>query len=549
MATSQEREVAGAVNREAEDVAIIREQCGRAVAPVDVGVDDGEAIRAAPGLHRSDRDGHIIENAEALAPVGEGVVRATRQVDACAVLQRRPGRGDGRADRPPRATRPGKSDAPDPCRRQCPGHDPLEVGGIVHARQRASVSGAPSAQVLVVGAGPAGSATALLLARAGYDVLILDRHDFPRAKPCGDCLSAAATPLLHRLGVLQDVQRLPHARLPGWRIFAPDGVSFTARFDDARAGTSAADAADAMAIERASLDAALLRAAIAAGARFLGDTRVVDVIRGVDGTVHGVLTRDGPLRAKLTVGADGLRSIVARRLGAVTRPPRLRKLSLTLHFEGPRRAWPAGEMHVGDGICAGLAPVTGDGARCNLTIVADADRFGRLVAADRRAFVERAVHALPALRGRLPTTALDGTSILTSGPFDRPVGRTVFHGAALVGDAAGYYDPFTGQGVHHALRAAELLAATADRALQHDDCSARRLAPYAAAVARLQRGPRVVQHGIEFVVGRPRLARFAIGRIRTAPAFAAALVAVTGDLAPATRLLAPAVLATLFRSA
>jgi 2-polyprenyl-6-methoxyphenol hydroxylase-like FAD-dependent oxidoreductase len=73
------------------------------------------------------------------------------------------------------------------------------------------------AEVLVVGGGPAGAATALLLARAGRDVMLLDRAAFPRPKPCGDCLSVGATALLRRLELLPDVLAAAHGRIDGWR--------------------------------------------------------------------------------------------------------------------------------------------------------------------------------------------------------------------------------------------------------------------------------------------------------------------------------------------
>ena len=386
--------------------------------------------------------------------------------------------------------------------------------------------------MIVVGAGPAGATTAMLLARAGADVLLLDRHHFPRHKACGDCLSAGANAVLSRLGLLASIDALPHAQLRGWRIVAPGGSSFCARF--------VADQT-AFAVERHLLDATILRAALDAGAR-LRVAHVTDVLRAADGTITGVCTRDAILRARVVVGADGLRSIIATRLGAVSRRPRIHRLSLTAHIDRALLGDDVGEMHTGHGLCVGIAPVTASGTRCNITVVVDADRLGRAAARDPRAFMAAAFAQLPGVRERVSAADLADVRLLASGPFDRPVSNVVFDGAVLVGDAAGYYDPFTGQGIFQAVASAELLAHCLTRSLRLPVVRAQHLAEYAAQRRRLLDGARIVQHAIHFILARPTCANRAIARVARAPRFAQALLGVTGDMLPAGVLLSPRVL-------
>jgi len=405
------------------------------------------------------------------------------------------------------------------------------------------------AEVVVVGAGPAGAVTALLLAMSGRDVVMLDRAEFPRPKACGDCLSAQSSLLLARLGLLEQVRACQPAELEGWRIHAPAGASFEVRFRDIRGDRVAPESA--LSLPRERLDAVLVNAAVAAGAQFVAGARVTEPLAGGPG-VAGRLRAGDPFeaRARLVVAADGLRSVLVRRHGLLRRSPRLRKVSLTAHLAGVHTDPALGQMHVADGLCAGVAAVTaaGSGERLwNVTLVADADRFGRELGVDPHGFFSRALERFPALRERVDGDELRATRLLGSGPFDAPVRRPITDGLVLVGDAAGYFDPFTGQGIHHAMAAAELLAPVVDAALRRRGGSvvAGDLAVYARERARLLRGSRALQRVVDEVLRRPALADAAIGRLAKSPAAATALVAATSDVAPPVALLSPRLLASL----
>jgi menaquinone-9 beta-reductase len=366
--------------------------------------------------------------------------------------------------------------------------------------------------VVVVGGGPAGSATAARLARRGHDVLLLDRARFPRPKPCGECVNPGAVRALAALGVLDRVLAAGVSWLAGWRVHPSHGPMFEGSFPEDAPG---------LALPRAVLDEVLLEHARGCGAEVRLGLRVSDLLR--DGTrVTGVRTTAGAIRARLVVGADGLRSVVVRRLGLIKRPPRLRKLALAAHVRGVGGLDGRGAMYVFPHGCIGVADV-GDGT-ANVVVVAHGAEAAR-VAGDRTGYFDRALRSLDLLAAARRTDR-----VLATGPFDWPTTRAVADGALLVGDAAGYYDPFTGQGIFRALRGAELAAAAADEALRRGDLSAAAFAPYERARRRAFGTGERLQGVIEAALSCPRLFGAVAAGFARLPALADALVATTGDL-------------------
>jgi menaquinone-9 beta-reductase len=230
------------------------------------------------------------------------------------------------------------------------------------------------------------------------------------------------------------------------------------------------------------------------------------------------------------IGADGLRSVVARRLGLLRRPPRLRKIALTAHLEGVAVPSGWGELRASAGGCVGIALV--DDRIANVTVVVTAPRRQEL-AGDPEAYFDAAVR-------RYGVTGRRVDRVLATGPFDCPMRDVAAEGALLVGDAAGYYDPFTGQGIYRALRGAELAAG----AVLGGPTSAS-LRAYSREVRREFSPGERLQHLVEAFVSRPRLLGWAARRLERRPALGDALIRATGDLAHPRTLLRPALLAQL----
>ena len=229
--------------------------------------------------------------------------------------------------------------------------------------------------VLVVGAGPGGSAAAALLARAGFSVTAVDRAAFPRDKACSEYMSPEAVRLLDRLGVVPELEAAGAAPLHGTRVIAARGSRLHGRF--AHAGVTPFRPTG-LSLSRRLLDDTLVGAARGAGATVLERTAVEELLYD-GGAVAGAVVRDADgqrhvLRARLTIGADGLRSLVARRIGR-RRHGHPRRLAFVAHVDGVTGMGDSAEMHVGRQGYVGLNPI--GGGRTNVALVVPAERGAR----------------------------------------------------------------------------------------------------------------------------------------------------------------------------
>jgi geranylgeranyl reductase family protein len=397
---------------------------------------------------------------------------------------------------------------------------------------------APAYDVIVVGAGPAGSATAAFLAAGGHRVALLDRAQFPRDKPCAEYLSPESGRILDRLGVLGEIRtRADH--LVGMRVVSPNGTAFTGTFRGAAPYRGFSD--HGLAIRRTELDHALVRAAVARGAILRERT----LVEGLEhhATHRSVLVRHDAgteqLTARLVVGADGLHSRVARILGLARRGTPRRHAFVT-HYAGVADIGDVGEMHVGRGGYVGLARVARDVT--NVAVVLDVRTLPDGDSTEAR--FETAIRRFPAVAARLAHGHRVG-GVSTAGPFARSTTRATADRAVLVGDAADFYDPFTGECMYAALRGAELIDAHLGRQLTADALRARDLAPYDRARRRAFRGKWRVERLIGFAVSRPALLDHVAARLARRRSMADLLVGVTGDFVPPAAVLRPGFLLRL----
>lgn len=394
-------------------------------------------------------------------------------------------------------------------------------------------------QVVVVGGGPAGSATAALLASAGADVVLLDRARFPRSKPCAEYLSPGAAALLQRLGVLDRLAPGDGRHLRGMELRAPGGERYLVEYQHG------GQTLHSLAVSRTELDLALLNEARDRGARVCEGFRVGDLLRS-NGRVSGVAgTNDAgrriEYRARLVVGADGTHSVVTRALGLRKPLPWPRRLGLVAHLAGV--PWPQqyGEMHVGRRGYVGVAPIDEEMLSVGLVMPLPRRQLGppedalRAALADYPDLAER-------LRDARPVRPIRGV-----GPLAHTVRHCAGPGYALVGDAAGFLDPFTGEGMFRALQGAEILAEATVPALATGTGPVNVRSSYQLTRRATFAAKERLTWIIQLFVHAPALMDYAVTRLRQRPRLGLQLGSVLGDLEPATSTLRPAFLWELLR--
>lgn len=395
---------------------------------------------------------------------------------------------------------------------------------------------------VVVGAGPAGSATAALLAERGVRVALIDRASFPRPKPCAEYLSPETSRILARLGLTESIHREAPGRLHGMRIISPNGSDFTGRF--AGAHDFKGYSAYGLAVAREVLDHHLLEAAVRRGAHLI-DRATACRITTPESGMRTLGIRNGrgetAVAARVVVGADGLHSRIAQALG-VRRTGQLRRFALVAHAINVAAMKDVGEMHVRHDGYVGLATL-GHGVT---NVAAVVDRARRRVPQPTERNLRQLLMEYPEVGERVQHASFI-TPVRAVGPFARTTTRATADAALLVGDAADFYDPFTGEGIYAALRGAELASEIVAAALETGNTKAASLAPYDAQRRREFGGKWIVERIINWVVGRPRVLDFAVGRLAAKRDLADLLVGVTGDFIPPRQVLRPSYVWKLIR--
>jgi flavin-dependent dehydrogenase len=391
------------------------------------------------------------------------------------------------------------------------------------------------ADVLVLGAGPAGASLAVRLARLGWSVLLVDKSAFPRPKPCGEFLSPECLPHLREVGVEGLLQAGKAWNVHGMRLHRRD-VRAVGRF----CATSSAVPVQGLGIGRDVLDHSLFEAACGQrDVEALSRHSFQYLLRDSSGRIQGARVRtpqrdERDLRARLVVAADGVRSRVAKQLGIQRRIGWLDKSALVTRFEGVP-ACETAEIHFLPG--GYFAATHVDDGVLHLNLVVDTPLL-RTRQGTRDDFLQTQLQHAPALAGRL-APGRRAAPWSGCGPLAYTTTRQALPGVALLGDACGYVDPMTGEGIYFALLGSSLLAQAADTALRSPKREAAALADYCRR-RKQEIGPRLMmarwlQHGIR----HPWLVDRFLQLLAEFPRLCDALVTLTGDTIHPRDLLRP----------
>lgn len=402
--------------------------------------------------------------------------------------------------------------------------------------------------VIVVGGGPAGASTAFQLARRGVRVQLLERSRFPRPKPCAECLSPQASRILGDMGALTELEA-GAAHLKGMLVRAPNGITARGDYLASPPHGYRGFRDRGLAVRRELLDDVLLRRAQASGVHVDHQAQVTDVLRDTRGRVVGVavMRPSGAredLRGALVVAADGLRSVVARRLRLARTLTWPRRIALVAHYRGVGGVSDYVEMHIERDGFAGIADV-GNGVTTVAAVFPI--RRAREISGNPAEFLHGWLASTPHLAGRFSPATRDG-DVVAVGPFASHARRATnpAGGALLVGDAADFYDPFTGEGIYAALRGGEMAADVVIRALGVDARQqASAMKDYELARRREFAGKWRVERLIGMGVAVAPVANRAVRALAANKPLADLLVGVTGDFVPAHRVLRAGYLARL----
>ena len=384
--------------------------------------------------------------------------------------------------------------------------------------------------VIVIGAGPAGCASALFLQQKGLRVLVLDRASFPRDKVCGEFISPAADDILRELGVLDAIEQSSPVRLRGVAVSSYGKPEL--RIDYPLCPVRA-DPMTSLSLTRFQFDHLLVQKLREQGVD-VRERHAADDFLFEEDRIAGVKGRDARRRpftfsASVVVDASGRNGLSLRRLGLIRPHKGPGKVALAAHWESVQFPRDYCYMHISTPGYTGMAPVGGDSVNVVL-VVADRHVRGREV----DAFYQTVVLGNERRKSMLAGARLK-ERVRSVGSLAYEVRPVPLGGLVLVGDTTGFIDPFTGEGIYLSLRSAQLSAEVIEKAFQAGDYSRSFLAEYERRRQGEFHRKFALSRILQKLIYRPRWCDGVVALLRRNPHLAQTLVGVMGDYLPAER--------------
>ena len=386
-----------------------------------------------------------------------------------------------------------------------------------------------SYDIIIIGGGPAGASAALLLEKKGYHIALLDQTRFPRDKACGEFIRPAADQILSEIGVLEAIESLNPKRLRGVALSAYESSWLQVDYPSSANNLTMTS----LSIERSKLDNLMIEKVRNSRVELKEDFKVTDFLFK-NGDVCGVKGHDETktefnINAKIVIDAGGRNSISLRRLNLRQNSSGKRKIALAAHWEGNNALGNYCYMHVSHPGYTGIAPVSHN--KANVVLVVDkADLNGENV--DK--FFSRTV-LKNRLRREVLGSAKPAEKVKVIDSLAYSVKNPQCGGLLLVGDATGFIDPFTGEGIYLSLRSSQLASSVVESAFNSSNFSQGRLQVYNQIRKKEFKEKIILSKILQRLIFRPSLCVYIVKMLANQKELSSTLVGVIGDYIPANQ--------------